>query len=142
MTTSCCSSRTGSRRGTSRSPLARQAVLDVTVGEDLREPASACMLTDDVCSNAILHARPGEEEGEWTAQQARESLHFRRLYPSPVRRKSTAGRFAERVLIGVDDTGAEERVVIWIERKPGALWAVGRAVNPHLRSSDEPRHDD
>jgi hypothetical protein len=59
-----------------------------------------------------------------------------------VRRKSTAGRFAERVLIGVDDTGAEERVVIWIERKPGAIWAVGRAVNPHLRSSHEPRRDD
>lgn len=59
-----------------------------------------------------------------------------------MRRKSTAGRFAERVLIGVDDAGAEERIVIWIERKPGALWAVGRAVNPHLRSTDEPRRDE
>jgi hypothetical protein len=45
-------------------------------------------------------------------------------------------------LIGVDDAGAEERVVIWIERKPGALWAVGRAVNPQLRTSDQPRRDD
>jgi hypothetical protein len=59
-----------------------------------------------------------------------------------VRRKSSAGRFAERVLLGVDDTGAEERVVIWIERKPGALWAVGRAINPQHRPSDEPRRDD
>jgi hypothetical protein len=59
-----------------------------------------------------------------------------------VRRNSTAGRFAERLLVGVDDAGAEERVVIWIERKPGALWAVGRAVNPHLRPSDEPRRED
>jgi hypothetical protein len=59
-----------------------------------------------------------------------------------VRRKSTAGRFAERILIGVDDTGDDERVVIWIERKPGALWAVGRAVNPQLRLSDEARRDD
>jgi hypothetical protein len=59
-----------------------------------------------------------------------------------VRRKSTAGRFAERVLIGVDDAGADERVVIWIERKPGAVWAVGRAVNPQLRRSDEPRRDE
>jgi hypothetical protein len=59
-----------------------------------------------------------------------------------VRRKSTAGRFAERVLSGVDDTGVDERVVIWIERKPGALWAVGRTVNPQLRRSDEPRRDD
>ena len=59
-----------------------------------------------------------------------------------MRRKSTAGRFAERILTGVDDTGAEERVVIWIERKPGAVWAVGRAVNPQHRSSVEPRRDD
>ena len=59
-----------------------------------------------------------------------------------MRRKSTAGRFAERVLNGVDDAGAEERIVIWIERKQGALWAVGRAVNPQHRSSDEPRRDD
>ncbi len=59
-----------------------------------------------------------------------------------MRRKSTAGRFAERILIGVDDAGAEERVVIWIERKPGALWAVGRAVNPQHRTSNEPHRDD
>ena len=38
--------------------------------------------------------------------------------------------------------GAEERIVVWIERKPGAVWAVGRAVNVHLRPSDEPRPDD
>jgi hypothetical protein len=59
-----------------------------------------------------------------------------------VRRKSTEGRFAERVVHGVDDGGAEETIVIWIERREGALWAVGRAVNPQHRSSDEPRRDD
>ena len=59
-----------------------------------------------------------------------------------MRRKSTAGRFAERLLNGVDDTGAEERIVIWIERKPGALWAVGRVVNPQQRTSHESRRDD
>ncbi len=59
-----------------------------------------------------------------------------------MRRTSTAGRFAERVLNGVDDAGAEERIVVWIERRPGALWAVGRAVNPQHRTSDEPRRDD
>jgi hypothetical protein len=59
-----------------------------------------------------------------------------------VRRKSTEGRFAERVVHGVDDAGAEETIVIWIERKEGALWAVGRAVNPQHRSSHEPRRDD
>jgi hypothetical protein len=59
-----------------------------------------------------------------------------------VKRKSTEARFAERVLAGVDDQGAQERVVIWIERKTGGLWAVGRAVNPQHRSSVEPRRDD
>jgi hypothetical protein len=59
-----------------------------------------------------------------------------------MRRKSSSSRFAERLLAGIDDAGAEEQVVIWIERKPGAVWAVGRAVNAHLRPSDEPRRDD
>jgi hypothetical protein len=59
-----------------------------------------------------------------------------------MRRSSKAGRFAERVLTGVDEAGNEERVVIWIERKSGAVWAVGRSVNPHLRRSDEPRQDE
>jgi hypothetical protein len=59
-----------------------------------------------------------------------------------MRRTSREGRFAERVVSGVDDLGVEERIVIWIERKPGGLWAVGRAVNPQHRPSDEPRPDD
>ena len=59
-----------------------------------------------------------------------------------MRKPNTSGRFAERTLTGVDDGGAEERVVIWIERRPGALWAVGRAVNPQHRPSSEPRRDD
>jgi len=59
-----------------------------------------------------------------------------------MKRSSREGRYAERVLVGVDDIGAEERMVIWIERRAGALWAVGRAVNPQLRESDEPRSED
>ena len=43
------------------------------------------------------------------------------------------GRFAERVLHGVDSNGDPETVVIWIERKEGGVWAVGRAVNPDRR---------
>jgi hypothetical protein len=57
-------------------------------------------------------------------------------------RKQSAARFAEREVKGVDDRGEVERVVIWIERLPGALWAVGRAVNPQYRRSDEARRDD
>jgi hypothetical protein len=59
-----------------------------------------------------------------------------------VKRNPIPGKFAERELRGVDDAGAEERIVLWIERKPGAVWAVGRAVNPQLRSTVEPRADD
>jgi hypothetical protein len=58
------------------------------------------------------------------------------------RRDRSTAVFAERVLEGVDDAGVTERVVIWIERKPGAVWAVGRAVNPQHRRSEEPDPDD
>jgi hypothetical protein len=59
-----------------------------------------------------------------------------------VRRSSREGRYAERTLVGVDDVGEEERVVIWIERRAGGVWAVGRVVNPQLRESDDPRPED
>ena len=59
-----------------------------------------------------------------------------------VQRTDRSARFAERVLDGVDDGGVAERIVIWIERRAGAVWAVGRAVNPQHRTSDVPRPDD
>jgi hypothetical protein len=59
-----------------------------------------------------------------------------------MRRTSRDGRYAERTLAGVDDVGEEERIVIWIERRPGAVWAVARVVNPQLRDSDEPRPEE
>ena len=59
-----------------------------------------------------------------------------------MRRSSREGRYAERELVGVDDVGEEERILFWIERRPGAVWAVGRAVNPQLRDSDEARPED
>ena len=59
-----------------------------------------------------------------------------------MRRRSTSSRFAERVVRGVDEQGAAERIVVWIERRQGALWAVGRAVDPQHRPTDEPRIDD
>jgi hypothetical protein len=59
-----------------------------------------------------------------------------------MRRSSREARYAERILVGVDDVGEEERIVVWIERRAGAIWAVGRVVNPQLRESDEPRPED
>jgi hypothetical protein len=57
-------------------------------------------------------------------------------------KQKAGGRFAERVVTGRDDAGREERIVVWIERRAGALWAVGRAVNAQLRPSNETRPDD
>jgi len=59
-----------------------------------------------------------------------------------MKRSSREGRYAERTLVGVDDVGEEERMAIWIERRAGAIWVVGRVVNSHLRESDEPRPED
>jgi hypothetical protein len=59
-----------------------------------------------------------------------------------MKQAAASGRYAERVLDGVDDGGAPERIVLWVERKEGGLWAVGRAVNPQHRASAEPRADD
>jgi hypothetical protein len=59
-----------------------------------------------------------------------------------MRPNTSDGRCAERELRGVDDAGREERIVIWIERREGALWAVGRSVNPQHRSSSDPRRED
>jgi hypothetical protein len=59
-----------------------------------------------------------------------------------MKRNSREGRYAERVLVGVDDVGEEERIVLWIERREGGVWAVGRAVNPQLRDSHETRPED
>ncbi len=55
---------------------------------------------------------------------------------------SQRGRFAERVLHGIDDAGNAETIVVWIERKEGGVWAVGRAVNPQHRSTKAPRPED
>ena len=56
--------------------------------------------------------------------------------------RSSEGRLAERVVDGLDDAGRAEQIVVWIERRPGAVWAVGRSVNPELRDAPEPRADD
>ena len=44
------------------------------------------------------------------------------------------GWFARRSVAGIGDDGAPERITIWIERRPGAVWAVGRAVDLEERA--------
>jgi hypothetical protein len=95
------------------------------------------VLADDVCGNAIDVARPVEEVPKEVTDR-----HRGRLYPRPMRKLSTAGRFAERELHGVDEAGSDERILIWIEHRGDGAWGVGRAINPQHRSTDEPRPDD
>jgi hypothetical protein len=51
-------------------------------------------------------------------------------------------RFAARTLQGLGEDGGREEITIWIERRPGALWAVGRAIDIGSRKVPQPRPDD
>ncbi|MGN6380657.1 MAG: hypothetical protein ACTHNU_17030 [Gaiellales bacterium] len=50
--------------------------------------------------------------------------------------------FTERTVVGVGDDGAREVMTIWIERRAGALWAVGRAVGLAERRDGAIHRDD
>lgn len=64
------------------------------------------------------------------------------MYRAFVARDSGSMRFAERTLRAVGEEGGRDTISIWIERRPGAVWAVGRAINLHERRTPEPRRDD
>jgi hypothetical protein len=55
---------------------------------------------------------------------------------------SAKTRFAERVVHAVGEDGTRDEIAIWIERRPGAVWAVGRAINPRNRAVPGPRSHD
>lgn len=99
------------------------------------------VLTDDVLRNPFLCLRTGREERKRAPDRVDES-HSGPSIVGVVRAPARAGRFAERIVDGRDDGGSPERVVIWIERQPGAIWAVGRQVNPEHRETESPREDD
>lgn len=122
-----------------RALLDAEPVLDVAVLEHLGQRAAPLVLADHVRRDVLLLRRALEEEGEDSTEvQHLDSDCILRF----VKKTGTDARSAERVLEGVDDTGRAERIVIWIERRPGAVWSVGRAVNPQHRPSGEPRRDD
>jgi hypothetical protein len=56
--------------------------------------------------------------------------------------KPEVTRFAERTVRGRDDHGEDEVVTIWIDRRPGALWSVGRAINLAHRDTKIARPED
>ena len=51
-------------------------------------------------------------------------------------------RFAARTLQGMGEDGGREEILIWIERRPGAVWAVGLAIDLGNRRIPQPRPDD
>jgi hypothetical protein len=123
------------------------AVADEGVLEDLAKAATAIVLSDDVGGDPLLLRRAGEEKRERILEEAAQPRHGSILWSGRarvlnVKRHESSAVFAQRVLEGVDDAGVSERVVIWIERKPGAVWAVGRAINPQHRQSEDARPDD
>lgn len=52
-----------------------------------------------------------------------------------MRAEPDVDRFAERVVEGLDDGGARERVVLWIEWRHDGSWGVGRSIDPERRTS-------
>ena len=50
--------------------------------------------------------------------------------------------FAQRRVKGLADDGGHESVTIWIERRAGALWGVGRAVSLEERPDGAVHPDD
>jgi hypothetical protein len=54
----------------------------------------------------------------------------------------TVMRFAQRVLHGIAEDGGRDDILIWIERRPGAVWAVGRAINLGHRAQPHPKSVD
>jgi hypothetical protein len=50
--------------------------------------------------------------------------------------------FAKRQVRGLADDGGRESVTIWIERRAGALWGVGRAVALEERADGAVHQDD
>jgi hypothetical protein len=121
--------------------LLRHAIGHVVVVQDLGQGPTAMVLADDVLRNPFLRLRPGREKRKRAPDRVDES-HSGPSIVGGVKAPARAGRFAERIVDGRDDGGRSERVVIWIERKPGAIWAVGRQVNPQHRETDAPREDD
>ena len=57
-------------------------------------------------------------------------------------REPAATRFAERVFHGIGEDGRREEILIWIERRAGAIWAVGRAIDLRNRAVAGSRPDD
>lgn len=99
------------------------------------------VLADDVLRDPLFRLRARSEKRERAPDRVDEA-HSGPSIVRVVKAPATAGRFAERIVDGRDDGGRPERVVIWIERLPGAVWAVGRMVNPQHRESDAPREHD
>ena len=121
--------------------LGRAAVRDVRVLEDLVERPAALVLADHVLREPLLDSASGTA-GTRTLPPECSLRPTGRLYSRGVKAQAGRGASHRGSSKGGTTSGALERVLIWIERRPGAVWAVGRIVDPSTARRDEPREDD
>ena len=111
------------------------AIRDEGIGQDLGEITARLDLAHHVVDEDLLLV--GAEEALQKVVGVGHSRQYTDMEPKP-----EVMRFAERTVRGRDDHGEEEIVTIWIDRLPGAVWSVGRAINLAHRETPVARPDD
>lgn len=122
-------------------------VLQVRVVENFVYRTSLLVLPDHVGGQAVFLGHRALPLGLASAvfaalEESLKESHCGDCILGAVQRDSEAMRFAERVVHGVGDDGAREEILVWIERRPGAVWAVGRTIDLKNRAQLRPRSDD
>ena len=122
--------------------LGRAAVRDVVVVEDLRQRASTVVLADHVLGDPLLALRARREERERAPDRIEDS-HDRTDCIVGSGEGPGSRRALRRTGRGWSRRRRQLRTGRDLDRaSAGAVWSVGRAVNPQHRESDEPRVDD
>ena len=102
-------------------------------------PRSCSRITYAATRSSCEDARRGRRTG---CGRTAESLATGDCILTAMRRRSSSAGSLSAWLRGVDDGGAEERVVVWIERRRARCGPSAARSIPQHRSSDEPRRDD
>src|SRR5262249_6117856 len=105
----------------------------------MRYRASAPSVREPVRRDNGSMPRRLEHHPSARADGLRMSQRAPTLLPSPpevtLDSNSKSVRFATRTVHGLDDSGRDEAITLWIEWQPGGQWAVGRMVNAAAREN-------